>query len=171
MPSKIVAHEVEEIGILWHENYILVGIFQHWKLKRRWKLTWSFNSWSFSCYMSTGVEHLLRDVKDTTISTLATEDLFFSMFLMFSFLINIFCWINLFNKFQNQALAFWMPISEQKYFKAWRNRVAFYCVQVVGKLTTLNSLGARLQEICDYLDLVVDGKIPLNNEILYHLQI
>ncbi|XP_041027145.1 26S proteasome non-ATPase regulatory subunit 7 homolog B-like [Juglans microcarpa x Juglans regia] len=61
-----------------------------------------------------GVEHLLRDVKDTTISTLATE--------------------------------------------------------VAGKLTALKGLGARLQEIRDYLDLVVDGKIPLNHEILYHLQ-
>ncbi|KAF2306366.1 hypothetical protein GH714_017096 [Hevea brasiliensis] len=61
-----------------------------------------------------GVEHLLRDVKDTTISTLATE--------------------------------------------------------VTGKLTALKGLDARLREIRGYLDLVIDGKLPLNHEILYHLQ-
>nr|POE66458.1 26s proteasome non-atpase regulatory subunit 7 like a [Quercus suber] len=61
-----------------------------------------------------GVEHLLRDVKDTTISTLATE--------------------------------------------------------VTGKLAALKGLDARLKEIRSYLDLVIDGKIPLNHEILYHLQ-
>ncbi|KAL2549212.1 26S proteasome non-ATPase regulatory subunit 7-like protein A [Forsythia ovata] len=61
-----------------------------------------------------GVEHLLRDVKDTTISTLATE--------------------------------------------------------VSGKLTALKGLDARLKEIRSYLDLVIEGKLPLNHEILYHLQ-
>ncbi|GKA26755.1 26S proteasome non-ATPase regulatory subunit 7 homolog A [Tanacetum coccineum] len=61
-----------------------------------------------------GVEHLLRDVKDTTISTLATE--------------------------------------------------------VTGKLAALKGLDARLKEIRGYLDLVIDGKLPLNHEILYHLQ-
>jgi 26S proteasome regulatory subunit N8 len=61
-----------------------------------------------------GVEHLLRDVKDTTISTLATE--------------------------------------------------------VTGKLTALKGLDARLKEIHGYLDLVIDEKLPLNHEILYHLQ-
>ncbi|GMP23299.1 hypothetical protein ACSBR1_007800 [Camellia fascicularis] len=61
-----------------------------------------------------GVEHLLRDVKDTTISTLATE--------------------------------------------------------VTGKLAALKGLDARLQEIRSYLDLVIDGKLPLNHEILCHLQ-
>ncbi|KAI8015420.1 hypothetical protein LOK49_LG05G00324 [Camellia lanceoleosa] len=61
-----------------------------------------------------GVEHLLRDVKDTTISTLATE--------------------------------------------------------VTGKLAALKGLDARLRDICGYLDLVIDGKLPLNHEILYHLQ-
>ncbi|XP_016166650.1 26S proteasome non-ATPase regulatory subunit 7 homolog A [Arachis ipaensis] len=61
-----------------------------------------------------GVEHLLRDVKDTTTSTLATE--------------------------------------------------------VSGKLTALKGLDARLKEIRSYLDLVIDGKLPLNHEILYHLQ-
>ncbi|KAJ3703391.1 hypothetical protein LUZ61_007096 [Rhynchospora tenuis] len=61
-----------------------------------------------------GVEHLLRDVKDTTISTLATE--------------------------------------------------------VTSKLTALKGLDARLREIRSYLELVIDGKLPLNHEILYHLQ-
>ncbi|XP_078178543.1 26S proteasome non-ATPase regulatory subunit 7 homolog A isoform X2 [Carex rostrata] len=62
-----------------------------------------------------GVEHLLRDVKDTTISTLATE--------------------------------------------------------VTSKLTALKGLDARLREIHSYLELVIDGKLPLNHEILYHLQL
>ncbi|KAL1222138.1 26S proteasome non-ATPase regulatory subunit 7 -like protein B [Cardamine amara subsp. amara] len=61
-----------------------------------------------------GVEHLLRDVKDTTISTLATE--------------------------------------------------------VTAKLTALKGLDARLREIRSYLGLVIEGKLPLNHEILYHLQ-
>ncbi|KAL6142254.1 hypothetical protein ACLB2K_060537 [Fragaria x ananassa] len=61
-----------------------------------------------------GVEHLLRDVKDTTICTLANE--------------------------------------------------------VTGKITALKGLDARLREIRSYLDLVIDEKLPLNHEILYHLQ-
>lgn len=61
-----------------------------------------------------GVEHLLRDVKDTTISTLATE--------------------------------------------------------VTGKLASLKGLDARLREIRSYLDLVIDENLPLNHEILCHLQ-
>ncbi|CAK9277151.1 unnamed protein product [Sphagnum jensenii] len=61
-----------------------------------------------------GVEHLLRDVKDATISTLATE--------------------------------------------------------VGGKLVALKGLEARLKEIHAYLELVVEGRLPLNHEILYHLQ-
>ncbi|BBM98844.1 26S proteasome regulatory subunit N8 [Marchantia polymorpha subsp. ruderalis] len=61
-----------------------------------------------------GVEHLLRDVKDATVSTLATE--------------------------------------------------------VGGKLVALKGLEARLKEIQSYLDHVVEGKLPVNHEILYHLQ-
>ncbi|KAG2242229.1 hypothetical protein Bca52824_095930 [Brassica carinata] len=60
-----------------------------------------------------GVEHLLRDVKDTTISTLATE--------------------------------------------------------VTAKLTALKGLDASSGDP-SYLDLVIEGKLPLNHEILYHLQ-
>lgn len=62
-----------------------------------------------------------------------------------------------------------MPISEQKYLEGIE--LHFFFVQVAGKLTALKGLGARLQEIRDYLDLFVDGKIPLNHEILYHLQV
>ncbi|RRT60611.1 hypothetical protein BHE74_00057302 [Ensete ventricosum] len=43
-------------------------------------------------------------------------------------------------------------------------------VQVTGKLAALKGLDARLREIRGYLDLVIDGKLPLNHEILYHLQ-
>ena len=43
--------------------------------------------------------------------------------------------------------------------------------QVTGKLTALKGLDARLREIRAYLDLVIDEKLPLNHEILYHLQV
>lgn len=44
-------------------------------------------------------------------------------------------------------------------------------MQVTGKLTALKGLDARLREIRGYLDLVIDEKLPLNHEILYHLQV
>ena len=44
-------------------------------------------------------------------------------------------------------------------------------VQVGGKLVALKGLEARLKEIHAYLELVVEGKLPLNHEILYHLQV
>lgn len=34
----------------------------------------------------------------------------------------------------------------------------------------LKGLEARLKEIHAYLELVVEGRLPLNHEILYHLQ-
>lgn len=43
--------------------------------------------------------------------------------------------------------------------------------QVTGKLAALKGLDARLKEIRSYLDLVIEGKLPLNHEILYHLQV
>lgn len=43
--------------------------------------------------------------------------------------------------------------------------------QVGGKLVALKGLEARLKEIHAYLELVVEGKLPLNHEILYHLQV
>ena len=46
-----------------------------------------------------------------------------------------------------------------------------FLTQVTGKLAALKGLDARLQEIRGYLDLFVDGKVPLNHEILYHLQV
>lgn len=44
-------------------------------------------------------------------------------------------------------------------------------LQVTGKLAALKGLDARLQEIRSYLDLVINEKLPLNHEILYHLQV
>jgi 26S proteasome regulatory subunit N8 len=74
------------------------------------------------CYvLSSGVEHLLWDVKDTTISTLATEVMFHE------------------RTFNIHA--------------------------------ALKGLGARLREIQSYFDLVIEGKLLLNHEILYHLQV
>jgi 26S proteasome regulatory subunit N8 len=61
-----------------------------------------------------GDEHLLRDVKDNTVSTLAT--------------------------------------------------------QVSEKIHSLNGLETRLREIKKYMDHVVDGTLPVNHEILGHLQ-
>jgi len=54
-----------------------------------------------------------------------------------------------------------------------RTEINLYCIlhQVTAKLTALKGLDARLREIRSYLDLVVDGKLPLNHEILYHLQV
>ncbi|KAL3838395.1 hypothetical protein ACJIZ3_022986 [Penstemon smallii] len=127
VPSEIAAHEVEEIGncrlnmwfyfllshLLFHQgrmiylpmflHYLYVFLFSH-----------TICLLLPLILLITGVEHLLRDVKDTTISTLATE--------------------------------------------------------VTGKLAALKGLDARLKEIRSYLDLVIEGKLPLNHEILYHLQ-
>lgn len=61
-----------------------------------------------------GVEHLLRDVKDATISTLATD--------------------------------------------------------VSAKLQALRGLKSRLQEIQEYLEHVLAGKLPVNNDIMFFLQ-
>jgi 26S proteasome regulatory subunit N8 len=61
-----------------------------------------------------GVEHLLRDVKDAKVSTLAD--------------------------------------------------------QVLGKVNSLKGLEARLLEIRQYLDAVLEGKLPVNHEIMAHLQ-
>ena len=61
------------------------------------------------------MEHLLRDVKDSTISTLATE---------------------------------------------------------VGRMVTgLKGLKARLLEVEQYLQLVLAGKLPVNHDIMYQLQV
>lgn len=62
-----------------------------------------------------GVEHLLRDVKDATISTLSTE-----------------------------------------------------VERMAGGLKTLKS---RLIEIQQYLELVLKGKLPVNHDIIYSLQV
>lgn len=62
-----------------------------------------------------GVEHLLRDVKDATISTLSSD--------------------------------------------------------VSAKLQALQGLQSRLVEIQQYLEAVLGGKIPINHDILTHLQV
>lgn len=61
-----------------------------------------------------GVEHLLRDVKDATISTLASD--------------------------------------------------------VSDKLQALHGLKSRLEEIQEYMTMVIDGKLPINHDILGYLQ-
>lgn len=61
-----------------------------------------------------GVEHLLRDIRDTTVSTLAS--------------------------------------------------------QVSSKLNSLRGLEKHLHEVLEYLQLVNDGKLPVNHQILYNLQ-
>lgn len=61
-----------------------------------------------------GVEHLLRDVKDSTISTLATE--------------------------------------------------------VSAKLVALRGLESRLRQIRSYLEMVVEGRLPIKHDILYKVQ-
>lgn len=61
-----------------------------------------------------GVEHLLRDVKDSTVSTLATE--------------------------------------------------------VSAKMSALKGLESRLRQIASYLEAVVDGKLPVKHDIMYHVQ-
>lgn len=90
-----------------------------------------------------GVEHLLRDVKDTTISTLATEVIFHD-------------WI-------------FFPIRMLLCLRHTLNYLL--SMQVTSKLAALKGLDARLREIRSYLDLVIEGKLPLNHEILYHLQV
>ncbi|XP_057475847.1 26S proteasome non-ATPase regulatory subunit 7 homolog B-like [Actinidia eriantha] len=60
----------------------------------------------------------------------------------------------------------------QKVFVRVPSEIAAHEVEelVTGKLPALKWLDARLQEIRGYLDLVIDGKLPLNHEILCHLQ-
>jgi 26S proteasome regulatory subunit N8 len=61
-----------------------------------------------------GVEHLLRDVKDATITTLSTE--------------------------------------------------------VSNRLSALGDLGTHLEDIKCYMSMVLEGKLPINHEIMYNLQ-
>lgn len=68
-----------------------------------------------ACAARAGVEHLLRNVKDATVSTLSTN--------------------------------------------------------VTAKLSALKGLESRLLEIQEYLGLVLDGKLPLNQDILTYLQV
>ena len=61
-----------------------------------------------------GVEHLLRDVKDSTVSDLSSE--------------------------------------------------------VSHMASGLRALKSRLSEVQEYLDLVLEGRLPVNHDIMYHLQ-
>lgn len=65
MSTEIAAHEVEEIGM---SNMFTSLVYFLLYLRKR-----SAETYLFYSRFLIGVEHLLRDVKDTTISTLATE--------------------------------------------------------------------------------------------------
>ena len=62
-----------------------------------------------------GVEHLLRDVKDSTVSDLSSE--------------------------------------------------------VSHMASGLRALKSRLSEVQEYLNLVLEGRLPVNHDIMYHLQV
>lgn len=64
--------------------------------------------------MDAGVEHLLRDVKDSTVSNLSSE--------------------------------------------------------VSHMASGLRALKSRLSEVQEYLNLVLEGRLPVNHDIMYHLQ-
>jgi hypothetical protein len=44
-------------------------------------------------------------------------------------------------------------------------------MKVSSKLATMKGLKASLREIWCHFDLVIDGKLPLNHEILYYSQV
>ena len=83
-------------------------------------------------------------MKDTTISTLATEVMFHKGGFIFNFASCFVC-----------ATPLIYPLQ----------------TKVSSKLAALKGLDARLREIRGYLDLVIEAKLPLNHEILYHLQV
>ena len=62
-----------------------------------------------------GVEHLLRDVKDSTVSNLSSE--------------------------------------------------------VSHMASGLRALKSRLSEVQEYLNLILEGRLPVNHDIMYHLQV
>ena len=65
--------------------------------------------------LDAGVEHLLRDVKDSTVSNLSSE--------------------------------------------------------VSHMASGLRALKSRLSEVQEYLNLVLEGRLPVNHDIMYHLQV
>ena len=105
MPSEIGAYEAEEIGERLRNG--AAGAL-HSRGRRESDCQQVYG------VVCVGVEHLLRDVKDSTISTLASE--------------------------------------------------------VRNKLASLKGLEERLREISGYMDKVAEGKLPMNNDIMYHLQ-
>lgn len=83
VPSEIAAHEVEEIGKI---QLRFISYPSSALLAERTKEMQECNiilGTDVCSSLSTGVEHLLRDVKDTTISTLATEVSFNPYFISF----------------------------------------------------------------------------------------
>jgi 26S proteasome regulatory subunit N8 len=74
-----------------------------------------FETLLWVCIAAAGVEHLLRNVKDATISTLASD--------------------------------------------------------VSAKLQALKGLKARLADVQEYLAAVLDGRLPVNNDIMTYLQV
>lgn len=112
------------------------------------------------CVLFTGVEHLLRDVKDATISTLATEVRILSLNVSIR---SAYCTVKIY--WYQLVCLFIILLGENSL------RVSTNIAQVGGKLVALKGLEARLKEIHAYLELVVEGKLPLNHEILYHLQV
>nr|GEV54708.1 26S proteasome non-ATPase regulatory subunit 7 homolog A [Tanacetum cinerariifolium] len=124
-----------------------------------------------------GVEHLLRDVKDTTISTLATEVLFnlWPNVSILPALVVAFAGIYLIEAdrlFETRTLAFalyvyLLPVNFA--VKTNDQMLVIYLSSLIRSVIALHNL-INNKEIRSYLDLVIEGKLPLNHEILYHLQ-
>ena len=120
----------------------------------------------------TGVEYLPRDVKDTTISTLATEVsiLFFLPFYLtqdyhiFRFSYSLPPCMFLCNHHG-------MKMLDSNVSGRNENFIFMTFLQVIRKLAALKGLDAQLELIRSYLDLVIEGKLPINHKILYHLQV
>jgi len=110
IPTEIGATEAEEIGVqLLSEPMYAVH-------KETTILAGTLLNALYMCFLFVaGVEHLLRDVKDATVSTLAAE--------------------------------------------------------VSTLAAGLSGLKSRLLQIQEYLSLVINGKLPVNHDILYQLQV
>lgn len=80
-----------------------------------------------------GVEHLLRDVNDPSVSTLA-----------------------------NQVSSNYVQHSRVPYQSLF--------VQIKHKTSALSGLKTQLLEMKDYLENVLAGKLPANNQVVYNIQ-
>lgn len=97
-----------------------------------------------------------------------------------NFLCFIFCHLIVYSFFLFSEVEINLTFRERENFRTesifwiswiWRKHLPLFYLQVTGKITALKGLDARLREIRSYLDLVIDEKLPLNHEILYHLQV